>query len=87
MEFLTIIYFVYTFVALYFLMIYVLTYFQNKKQIYEIIEPNKIRSLSIVIPCYNGEKTISRTIEAQLNSKYSGLKKIIVVILLEAKCM
>lgn len=79
MEFLTILYFVYTFIAFYFLMIYILIYFQNRKYIYETIEPDKIRSLSIVIPCFNEEKSIGKNIEAFLASDYKGLKKLIVV--------
>jgi len=79
MEFLTILYLTYTFIAFYFLMIYILTYTQNRKQIYETISPNKIRSLSIIIPCFNEEESIARTIDAHLKSDYSGLKKIIVV--------
>ena len=79
MEFLTVLYFVYTFIALYFLLIYVLTYFQNRKQIHETIEPDKIRSLSIIIPCFNEAKSIGKNIEAFLASNYKGLKKLIVV--------
>ena len=79
MEFLTILYLTYTFIAFYFLIIYVLTYVQNRKQIYEVIKPNKIRSLSIVIPCFNEEKSIGKNIEAFLASDYKGLKKLIVV--------
>ena len=79
MEGLTLLYLVYTFIAFYFLSIYLLTYVQNRKQIYETIESDKIRSLSIVIPCYNEEETIGKNIEALLASDYSGLKKIIVV--------
>lgn len=79
MEFLTILYLTYTFIALYVLMIYVLTYIQNRKQINEVIKPDKIRSLSIVIPCFNEEKSIAKNIEAFLASDYKGLKKIIIV--------
>jgi glycosyltransferase involved in cell wall biosynthesis len=60
-------------------MIYVLTYSQNKKQIYEIIEPDKTRSLSMVIPCFNEEKSIGKNIETFLASDYKGLKKLIIV--------
>lgn len=78
MEPLTILYLTYTFISFYFLMIYVLTYIQNKKQIYEIIPADKIRALSIVIPCFNEEKSIGKTIQAHLDSNYPGLKKIII---------
>ena len=79
MEWLTILYFVYTFIAFYFLSLYILTYMQNRKQIYETIKPDKIRSLSIVIPCFNEAESIGKNIEALLASDYKGLKKIIVV--------
>jgi poly-beta-1,6-N-acetyl-D-glucosamine synthase len=78
MEFLTVLYLSYTFVAFYFLLLHVLIYIQNKTQIYEIIKPNKIRDLSVIIPCYNEEKDIARTIQAHINTNYKGLKKIIV---------
>ena len=60
-------------------MIYILTYFQNRKEIYETIEPDKIRSLSMIIPCFNEEKSIGKNIETFLASDYKGLQKIIVV--------
>jgi len=79
MESLTILYLTYTFISFYFLTIYILTYTQNRKQIYETIKPDETKSLSIIIPCFNGEKDIAKTIEAHLSSNYQGLKKIIVV--------
>jgi cellulose synthase/poly-beta-1,6-N-acetylglucosamine synthase-like glycosyltransferase len=79
MEFLTVLYLFYTFVAFYFLFIHLLTYVQNKKEVYEIIKPDKIRTLTMVIPCWNEEATIRETIERHVNSDYPGLKKIIVV--------
>ncbi len=56
-----------------------MTYFQNRKAMYETIEPDKIRSLSMVIPCFNEAKSIGKNIEAFLNSDYNGLKKLIIV--------
>jgi len=79
MELLTILYLSYTFIAFYFLFIYVLTYFQNNKQMYEAPFPNKMLTLSIIIPCFNGGKNIGKTIQGHLSSDYSALKKIIVV--------
>jgi biofilm PGA synthesis N-glycosyltransferase PgaC len=78
MEFLTILYLSYTFIAFYFLSLHILTYLQNKKHLYQTIEPNKERALSIVIPCFNEEKSIGQTIQSHLDSDYAGLKKIIV---------
>lgn len=79
MEFLTILYLTYSFIAFYFLTLHILIYIQNKSQIYEIIKPKEIKSLSIVIPCYNEERDIARTIQAHINTNYKGLKQIIVV--------
>lgn len=79
MEFLTILYFFYTFVAFYFLFIYILTYLQNSNQMHEFYKPEKNYSLSIVVPCYNDSKTIIKNITSILESDYPGLKKVIVV--------
>jgi len=78
-EWLTIVYFVYIFLAFYFLFIYVLTFIQNKHRIYEYEEPNRIYPVSIVVPCFNAEKIIERTVATLLASDYQGLKKIILV--------
>lgn len=79
MKVLPIIYLFYMFVSMYFLFFFLLLYFKNKKNIFECPTTQKQYSLSIVIPCWNEEKTIRGTIEALLNSDYKGLKKIIVV--------
>ena len=79
MEFLTVLYLTYTFISFYFLMVYALTYVQNRKQVYKIFEPSKERTLSIIIPCFNGGENIGKTIQAHLDSDYKGLKKIVVV--------
>ncbi|MBA7598182.1 hypothetical protein ES703_05193 [subsurface metagenome] len=78
-ELLTIIYLVYSFIAFYFLFLFLLIYAKNRKDFFSIPKITKNHSLSIVIPCYNEEKNIGGTIEAVLNSDYKGLKKIIVV--------
>jgi len=79
MEFLTIVYLVYIFIALYFLCIFALIYFQNKKNLFSPKKITKEYSLDIVIPCYNKEKNVSKTIQSLLDSDYSYLKKIFVV--------
>ncbi len=79
MDFLSIIYFVYVFIAFYFLAIYILLYIQNRGRLYQVIEPEREYSLSIVVPCYNEANSIGRNIESLLASDYKGLKKIIVV--------
>jgi cellulose synthase/poly-beta-1,6-N-acetylglucosamine synthase-like glycosyltransferase len=79
MEPVTIIYLVYSFIAFYFLFLFILIYVQNKKEIFEYPEPKKEYFLSIVIPCYNEGSTIEETIKSVLNDGYKNLKKVIVV--------
>ena len=79
MEVLEVVYFGYTFIAFYFLFVYILTYTQNRKRIYEWIKPKKNYGLSIVVPCYNEANSIGRNIDSIMNSDYPGLKKLFVV--------
>lgn len=79
MEFITIVYLVYSFIAFYFLFLFILIYIQNKKYIFYVPKSKKIYSLSMVVPCYNGEDVIEDTIKTLLDSDYPGLKKIVLV--------
>lgn len=79
MDFFTGIYFFYSFVAFYFLFLFILIYIQNKKHFLETPKITRQYSLSIVVPCYNEQDTIGDTIKTLLESDYKGLKKIIVV--------
>lgn len=78
-ELITLIYLTYSFIAFYFLFLFILIYARNGREMFSYPKIKKRYSLSIVIPCYNGEKSIGGTIESLLNSSYKGLKKIIVV--------
>lgn len=79
MEFLTILYLAYTFIAFYFLSLHLIIFFQNKSQIYAAPKYKKLKSLSVIIPCYNEEKEVGSWIENILKTDYPGLKKIIIV--------
>ena len=79
MDWLTIIYLIYSFIAFYFLFLFVLIYAQNYKLIHVVPAITKKRDVSIVIPCYNEEKNIGKTIQNLIDNGYSELKKIIVV--------
>jgi cellulose synthase/poly-beta-1,6-N-acetylglucosamine synthase-like glycosyltransferase len=79
MDFITIVYLVYSFIAFYFLFLFILIYTKNRKYIYYAPKLTKKYSLSMVVPCYNEEKSIAGTIQALLSSSYKNLKKIIVV--------
>ncbi|MEK6945286.1 MAG: glycosyltransferase [Nanoarchaeota archaeon] len=79
MDVLTIVYLTYSFVSFYFLFFYLLIYIPHRKEFHSIPKPERVYSLSIVVPCYNEEDDIGGTIEALLKSDYKGLKKIIIV--------
>ncbi|MDD2444739.1 MAG: glycosyltransferase family 2 protein [Candidatus Nanoarchaeia archaeon] len=79
MELLTIFYFVYSFIAFYFLIMYCLLYIKNRKNIFESPKTENKRDLTIVIPCYNEQESVGQTIECFLKSDYPYLKKIIIV--------
>lgn len=76
---LTAIYFVYGFIAFYFLFLFILIYVQNKKNIFYCPKANKEYSLTMVVPCYNEGKTIEKTVKSILDAGYKGLKRIVVV--------
>jgi len=79
MDSLTIVYLTYSFIAFYFLFLFILIYIPNRKEFFSYPKITKEYSLSIVVPCYNEEKSIAGTIQALLDSDYKNLKKIIVV--------
>jgi cellulose synthase/poly-beta-1,6-N-acetylglucosamine synthase-like glycosyltransferase len=79
MEILTGIFFVYAFISFYFSFLFLLIYFQNKREFYFSPKMTRVYPLSIIIPCYNEESTIKEAIENLLNSGYKGLKKVIAV--------
>jgi biofilm PGA synthesis N-glycosyltransferase PgaC len=79
MDTITVIYLVYSFIAFYFFFLFVLIYFQNKKEIFSYPKPNKNYEVSIIVPCYNEGATIEETIKSVLNSGYKYLKKVVVV--------
>jgi len=79
MDWLTGIFFVYSFIAFYFLFLFLLIYFQNRKVYSEIPPITKEYPLTIIIPCYNEGKNIGEAIENLLQSDYKGLKQVIAV--------
>ncbi len=79
MDILPIIYLGYMFVSIYFLSLFLLLYFRNRKEIFSYPKPKREYSVSVVVPAYNEEKTIRDTVEQLVKSDYPGLKEIIVV--------
>lgn len=79
MEVLPIVYLTYMFLGLYMLLLFLLIYFRNKKELFAYPEANRNYTVSIIVPCYNEEESIEGTIKSILDSDYPGLKKLIVV--------
>ncbi|MCR4327043.1 MAG: glycosyltransferase [Nanoarchaeota archaeon] len=79
MDFLTALYLFYSFLAFYSLFLFILIYLEHRKELLFIPKMTKEYSLSCVIPCYNEEKNIGRTIDFIAKNGYRNLKKIIVV--------
>jgi len=78
-ETLTFIYLGYMFIATYFLLLFVMTFFQNRKEIFKDPKPKKKYGISVLVPAYNEEESIEGTIKAILKSNYKHLIEIIII--------
>ncbi len=78
MEVLPIIYLGYMFIAIYFLVFYLLIYMNNKKEIFNHPEAKREYSISVLVPAFDEEKTIKETINAIFNVDYP-IKELIVI--------
>mgnify|MGYP001580251117 CR=1 FL=1 len=78
-EFVTIIYLVFMFLALYFFFLFIMLIMRNKNRIFDYPKPNRIYSLSILVPAYNEEDTIKETIEHIMASSYKGIIEVIAI--------
>jgi biofilm PGA synthesis N-glycosyltransferase PgaC len=79
MQGVAIIYFAYMFVSLYLLIMILLLYFKNSKQLTFIPQITKSYSLAILIPAYNEESTIADTISSIYATNYKNLIQVIVI--------
>jgi len=78
-EVLTIIYLVYMFIALYFLLLFSLTFLQNRNNIFSDPKSNKKYSVSVLIPAFNEQDSLKDTVESILNSDYKQIKEVIII--------
>jgi len=79
MDLLTVIYLIYSFISFYFLFFFMMIYLPNRKQLLSAPLITKNYDLTMVVSCYNEEKSIGDVIECLVNSDYKNIKKIIVV--------
>ncbi|MCE9585434.1 glycosyltransferase family 2 protein [Candidatus Nomurabacteria bacterium] len=83
MTFLNVIFYILTFLAVYVQVFFLVTFFENRKKI--LIRKDKIElenypSVTVLVPCYNEENTVSRTVESLLFLDYPKEKLDIIVI-------
>jgi len=78
-ETLTIVYLSYMFIALYFMLLFILTFVQNRKEIFLVPKSKKKYLVSVLIPAWNEEKSIRETVENILKSDYKNLVEIIII--------
>ncbi|MGI9118073.1 MAG: glycosyltransferase [Minisyncoccia bacterium] len=83
MSFILIIFYIFTFLAVYVQIFFLVTYFENRKKI--LIRKNDIElahypTVTIIVPCYNEEKTVGLTMESLLNMSYPKDKLRIIVV-------
>ncbi|PIO07839.1 hypothetical protein COU59_02750 [Candidatus Pacearchaeota archaeon CG10_big_fil_rev_8_21_14_0_10_34_12] len=76
---LTIVYLFYMFVAIYFLLLFILTFVKNRKEIFLVPETKKNYSVSVLIPAFNEEDSIEGTVRSVLDSDYKNIKEIIII--------
>lgn len=73
---------IYMFIGLYMISLFIFIYVPNRKRLF-ISPKSKPEPISVIIPCYNEEKTIGRTIESILNLDHP--KNMIEVIVVDDK--
>lgn len=78
-DILTIVYLVYMFISFYFLVFFILTFFRNRKEMFGYPKAMRAYSVSFLIPAYNEEESIQRTVETILSSDYPHIAEVIVV--------
>ena len=76
---LTIIYLAYMFIALYFMLLFILTFIQNRKEMLFVPKARKKYSVSILIPAYNEQDSIEGTVKAVLDSDYDNIAEVIII--------
>lgn len=70
---------VFTFIGLYFIFLFLLLFISYKKKLFYIPPAKRLPSVSIIIPAYNEEKNIKKTIKAVKRLAYPKKKEIIVI--------
>jgi len=78
MEILPVIYLMYMFVSIYFLFLFLLLYLRNRKELFDYPRTEKKYSISVLVPAFNEQETIGKTIKAIFDVEYP-VKELIVL--------
>ncbi len=78
-EFITLVYLFYMFVALYFLLLFIMTFLFNRRELFYVPKISKDYTLSVLVPSYNEEKSLEGTVESLLKSDYKNILEIIII--------
>ncbi|MEM2954692.1 MAG: glycosyltransferase family 2 protein [Candidatus Nanoarchaeia archaeon] len=78
MEIITVIYFIFLAISIYFINLFLLLHFE--KPIKNKLQEKKLPKISVIIPVHNKEKYIAKSIESVLNSNYPKNKLEIIVV-------
>lgn len=76
---LTVVYLAYMFIALYFLILFGLTFIQNRKEMFTVPKAKRDYSISVLVPAYNEQDSIRGTVETILKSDYKNIVEIIIL--------
>ncbi len=67
------------FIALYFLILFTLTFIHNRKHMFDYPKLTKSYSVSVLIPAYNEEDSIEGTVKSILDLDYKNIVEIIII--------
>jgi len=73
------VYLAYMFISTYFLSLFLLLFFRNRKTLFDYPKPKKNLSVSFIVPAYNEQSTIADTIKSIFKSDYKNIIEVIVV--------
>ena len=70
MEFINVVYLIFIFASLYVSFLFLILFFKNRKDLFKDEITKKFPFLSVLVPAYNEEKDIEKTLNAILNTDY-----------------
>lgn len=79
-EFITLIYLAFMFIALYMFSFFIILTIKNKPKLFSYPKPNANLLVSVIIPAYNEQDSIKQTIEHVINSNYPKNKLEVIVV-------